>query len=139
MKTFLKKLFWFALFTVGGYYAFKFYKRIKSVSNLHNTLPQYLENIIGEVPKQKINLQFNKMVYDLWFTKKTLDENPNLEEMIREYIDDFYPAFKNMKIEINISEKEEETKEETEENKEDTEKKEEIKPTEDNTEDELEE
>ncbi len=140
MASFFKKLFWLGVFSVGGYYGFKFYKRIKSLSNLHNTLPQYLENIIGEAPKQKINLQFNKLVYDLWFTKETLEKNPNLEDMIREYIDDFYPVFKGMNVEINIAEKHEEPQEEKEETKnETTEPEKEIKTEEEHTEDELEE
>jgi hypothetical protein len=131
--SFLKKVFWLGVFSVGGYFGYKFYRRIKSLSNLHNTLPQYLENIIGEAPKQKINLQFNKMVYDLWFTAETIEKNPNLEEMIREYIDDFYPAFKGMNIEININEKNEETEDEktSDEN-------EEIKTEEEHTEDDIE-
>ncbi len=134
MKNFFKNLFWLAVLSVGGYFAYKFYRRIKSLSNLHNTLPQYLENIIGEAPKQKINLQFNKLVYDLWFTKETIDKNPNLEEIIREYIDDFYPAFKGMNIEINIEEKTEETEEEVKDN----ETEETVKTDEEHSEDEIE-
>lgn len=138
MKSFFKKLFWFGVFSVGGYYAFKFYKRIKSLSNLHNTLPQYLENIIGEAPKQKINLQLNRLVYDLWFTKETLDKNPNLEDMIREYIDDFYPVFKGLTIEININEKtQEDESQEEDENVEETVETDTEKTEEEHTEDEL--
>lgn len=132
--SFIKKVFWFGVLTASGYFGYKFYRRIRSLSNLHNTLPQYLENIIGEAPKQKINLQFNKMVYDLWFTSETIEKNQNLEEMIREYIDDFYPAFKGMNIEININEKEKD-----EENSEDkSDETEELKTEEEHTEDDIE-
>ena len=132
--SFIKKVFWLGVISVGGYFGYKFYTRIKSLTNLHNTLPQYLENIIGEAPKQKANLQFNKLVYDLWFTPETIEKNSNLEEIIREYIDDFYPAFKGLNIEININERTE--KEEEQENT--TEETEEIKAEEEHTEDDLE-
>ena len=132
MKKFFKNVFWLGVFSAVAYYGYKFYQRVKSLSNLHNTLPQYLENIIGESPKQKINMQLKSLVYDLWFTKETLEQNDNIEEMIREYIDDFYPAFKGMNIEININEKlnDEESEEEPEND-------EEIETEEEHTEDEI--
>ena len=132
MKKFFKNVFWLGVFSAVAYYGYKFYQRIKSVSNLHNTLPQYLENIIGESPKQKINLQLKSLVYDLWFTKETLEKNDNIEEMIREYIDDFYPAFKGMDIQISINEKSDDN-----ETEEEPEIDEEIETEEEHSEDEI--
>jgi len=132
MKKFFKNVFWLGVFSAVAYYGYKFYQRIKSLSNLHNTLPQYLENIIGESPKQKINLQLKSLVYDLWFTKETLEKNDNIEEMIREYIDDFYPAFKGMDIQISINEKSDDN-----ETEEEPESDEEIEIEEEHSEDEI--
>lgn len=132
MKNFFKNVFWLGVFSALSYYGYKFYQKIKSMSNLQNTLPQYLENIIGESPKQKINLQLKKLTYDLWFSKETLEKNPNIEEMIREYMDDFYPAFNGMSIEININEKSDDSETEKE-----SENDEEIETEEEHTEDEI--
>ena len=132
MKKFFKNVFWLGVYSAAAYYGYKFYQRIKSVSNLHNTLPQYLENIIGESPKQKINLQLKSLVYDLWFTKETLEKNDNIEEMIKEYIDDFYPAFKGMDIQISINEKSDDN-----ETEEEAEIDEEIETEEEHSEDEI--
>ena len=57
-----------------------------------------------------INLSFNKAFFKFKLSQKTIDKNPDLENTIREYITDFYPAFPMDKTTIEI-EPEEEKKE----------------------------
>ncbi|MCD4820150.1 MAG: hypothetical protein K8S23_15825 [Candidatus Cloacimonetes bacterium] len=115
MKTFLKKLFWLGFFSAAIYYGYKFYQKVLAVIGINKTLPQYMENIIGERPKINLSLNLTNCTMKLLFSQETLDKNSTLEDMIQEYIDDFYPFFANGKLKIDVSVKPEVVDEEPEE------------------------
>ncbi|MDD3051524.1 MAG: hypothetical protein PHR06_10305 [Candidatus Cloacimonetes bacterium] len=107
MAKFLKKVFWFAVISTAGYFAVKFYQRIKEVLKLSETLPEYINNIYQEKPKLSINLAFKKLIIKLTLKKSTIDEHTDLEETILEYINDYYPALSSCRVEIKLISKEE--------------------------------
>jgi len=105
MKKFFKKLFWLGFFSAAAYYGYKFYQKVLAVIGINKTLPQYMENVIGERPKINLTLTCTKCSMKALFTKETLDKNNNIDEMIQEYIDDFYPVFANGKMKIELAAK----------------------------------
>ncbi|MCK4653195.1 MAG: hypothetical protein KAU01_01995 [Candidatus Cloacimonetes bacterium] len=106
MKKPFKKFLNLAFLATIGYFGYKIYGKIKGVIELDKTLPQYLENIVGEKPKISINTTLNKITLNIAFSKEILDKNKDLEDTIRDYIGDFYPMIKLEKLEIVLKEKE---------------------------------
>ena len=111
MKDGLKKIFWFGVFLGLFFWIFKFVKKIIALKNISQTLPQYLENLIGEKPTIKITLSFNKAYFKIYISQKTINGNPELENTIKEYISDFYPEFPPEKISLEILPPEQEKEE----------------------------
>jgi len=134
MKKGFKKIFWMAFVSSLAYLGNKAYKRIIGIKNISKTLPQYLENVVGEHPEFKLKSTLKTINLSIGFSKKTFDKLVDLESTVREYINDFYPVFPDDKVDIEIyvkSEKEsvpEETKpEKPEVAEEKTEKEKEVK------------
>lgn len=135
MGKFLKKTFWLSFFSFVGYFGVKLSKKIIAIKNITKTLPQYIENVVGEKPEFDLTSTMKTISLDIGFSKKTYKKLVDLETTVREYINDFYPVFPDEKVLINIYEKisfePEETKK-TEEKKADppkpVSKKEETKP-----------
>jgi len=87
-----------------GYFAFQVYRKIKGAIELDKTLPQYLENLLGEKPASfNVNLEFSGTSIEIIFSQKIIDENENIEQIIRDYVRDFYPMFKDENLKIKIS------------------------------------
>lgn len=109
-KTFNKIL---ALIIISGigYLGLKIYQLIKGIIELDKTLPQYLGNIIGEVPIVSIVALFNKITITVKFKKDVIKKNKGLEKMVIDYVTDFYPIFKASNVKIIIEELEEEKEE----------------------------
>ncbi len=105
MKKFFSTLFWLSVFGAIGYYAYKLYNKIMSIVNISKTLPQYLENVIGEQPKVDIKCTMTSANLKVLFSQKVLDKNDNIKEMIQEYINDFYPVFADGKLKIEVAAK----------------------------------
>jgi len=105
MKKFFSTIFWLGIFTGIGYYSYKLYNKIMSIVNISKTLPQYLENVIGEQPKVDINCTMTSANLKVLFSQKTLDKNDNIKEMVQEYINDFYPVFADGKLKIEVAAK----------------------------------
>ena len=114
MKSGMKKFLWYGFLIFVVFRIIKFVKKMIALKNISGTLPQYLENLIDEKPTMNINLSFNKAFFKIKLSQETIDKNPELENTIREYITDFYPAFPMDKTTIEIEAK--------------AEKKEEVKP-----------
>ncbi len=117
MKNFFGKLFRFIIITVVAYFFYKFYKRAKAVKNMSKSLPLFLKNTLGEKPELSINMNFNKVEIKLGLPAEILEGDEDIEQLVEEYINDFYPAFSGMHIligtyETDASEEEEETVEE---------------------------
>ena len=117
MKKFFKNLFWFTFWTGLIAFGLKIFSMIKAVITLDKTLPLYLGNITEETPKVKINYTFRKLNLDVQFSKKILKKFNDLETMILDYINDFYPNFTKCEININLEETEEIQEEKAKEDK----------------------
>ena len=122
MKKFFKTVFRLSVFAAISYFGYKFYQKIMSIINISKTLPQYLDNLVGEHPKVDLTLTLKSGRIKIGFSQETLDKNENLEEIIREYITDFYPALNSQRMEIELFAKTETKKaEEQKENEEEIE------------------
>ncbi len=93
-----------------GYAGFKIYEKIRAAIELDKTLPQYLENVIGEKPEVNITYTLSEYTVSVCFSKEILGKNKSLETTVRDYISDFYPMLNIDKIKIELSQKEEKKK-----------------------------
>lgn len=116
----MKKIFK-ALLLIGGtalaaHFGMKTYKRLSGVTKLLKSLPEFLNNVYGEMPKVRVNRSFNALAIKVGFSQEIIDKHEDIETTIREYIDDFYPDLGKNSIDIDIYVPgEEETEEEPEE------------------------
>jgi len=99
---FFKRVFWLAAFSFLAYWGWKLYERIHATFKLGNSLPLFLKNTVGEKPSMTSNLAFNALNIKLGFEQETLDKEDNIEQMVREYIEDFYPVLAGLNIMIAI-------------------------------------
>ncbi len=117
MGSFFNKVLKYSLVAVGTYGVIKLYSIGKAIARISKTLPEFVKNLYGESPK--FSLEYNNIIYlkvKLGFPKSILEENDDIEETVTEYIQDFYPALANCKVEVNVYEIE--PKEENSENNE---------------------
>jgi len=107
IKTF-KKFFTLLIISGLGYLGLKIYQLLKGLIELDKTLPQYLGNIIGEVPVVSIVAVFNKITIVVKFNQDVIKKNKGLENIVRDYVTDFYPIFKADNVKVVVEELEEE-------------------------------
>jgi len=100
MKKFIKRMFWFSIVSFAAYKGWKFYEKVRAVIRIGNSLPLFLKNTVGDKPTLYQNMAINRLEIKLKFNPETLEKEPNLEQMIREYIEDFYPMLAKMDIHI---------------------------------------
>ncbi len=101
MSKFFKKAFNFAVLAGLGYLGIKIYKMIHGVMKLSKNLPEFLTNVYGEKPAINMNQQFRSLQIKVGFSTEILENNSDIEAIILEYIEDFYPELcKNIKIDI---------------------------------------
>ena len=110
MKGSFGKLLKIAFIGTIGYIGFKVYKKIRAAIDLDKTLPQYLENVIGEKPEVNITYTLNEYTVSVCFSKEILEKNKDLETTVRDYICDFYPILNIEKIKIELNQREEKKK-----------------------------
>jgi len=111
MKNTLKKFFTLLIISGIGYIGLKIYQLFKGLVELDKTLPQYLGNIIGEVPIVSIVAVFNRITITVKFDQDVIKQNIGLEKIISDYVTDFYPIFKASNVKVLIEELEEEKEE----------------------------
>ena len=104
---FFKRVFWLGVLSFVAFWGWKFYERVRAVFKLDNSLPLFLKNTVGEKPGIHINMAFSNLSITLRFEQETLDKEENLEQMVREYIEDFYPVLAGLSIAIHITPREE--------------------------------
>lgn len=109
---FLKKLFKYCVISFLFYFGIKMYRRIKSVMKMSHSLPLFLKNTVGESPQIDIRYTIRALVIKIGFNQETIDREKDLEGMIQEYIDDFYPALSSLNTTITIYTRSAEEKEE---------------------------
>ncbi|MCB5251024.1 MAG: hypothetical protein RBS16_02225 [Candidatus Cloacimonadales bacterium] len=118
--------FWKNILKIGAiagvtYVGYKGYKRVDSIMKLSKSLPDYLENVLGEKPKVSITMKLKQIDISLGISQDTFDKELEIETLIIEYIEDFYPTLADVKAQIHtyIKHDFEDTKEEHEEELED--------------------
>ncbi|MCB5229937.1 MAG: hypothetical protein LHW44_07750 [Candidatus Cloacimonetes bacterium] len=102
----MKKVFK-ALLVVGGtalaaHFGFKAYKRISGIAKLSKSLPEFLNNVFGEVPRVAINRSLNTIAIRIGYSQEIIDTHDDIESTVREYIDDFYPDLAKCAIDIDV-------------------------------------
>ena len=120
MKKFFKKVLILGGTVAAAHFGFKAYKKISGTAKLSKTLPEFLNNVYGEMPQVNVNHTLNSTRIKVFFSQKILDKFADIETTIREYIDDFYPEIAKTSVDISIMPATEETEdipveEETEE------------------------
>lgn len=116
----LKKICGYIILIVIGFFGYTLFRKIKAVVELSKTLPQYLKNILGEKPRFDFNMNLHRIIMTFHLSPDILKKNPDLEETILDYINDFYPVLSRKRIEIKLVEKDaKQQKEQTSEEKED--------------------
>ncbi len=124
----MKKLFK-ALLVIGGAalaanFGLKAYKKINGTVKLSKSLPEFLNNVYGEMPEMNINRTLNSLSIKIGFPQEILDKHNDIENTVQEYIDDFYPELCKNSIEISVALKGEEKEDEVPEVAEEPEEKE---------------
>lgn len=97
--------------TIVAYQAFRATRAILGAKKLDSALPVFLENIYGEKPDVDINVAMNLstvMTVKIKFNPDILAKSPDIEDEVRDYIRDFYPALAKFKLRIKLVPKEEE-------------------------------
>jgi len=112
---FFKRLFLIGGTALAGYLGFKLYKIVSNVTKLHKTLPEFLCNVYGEKPTIHINHNLKTAAIKVGFSKEIIDKHTDIENTIREYVDDFYPDLAKNTISIEVFVKSEKCNEECEE------------------------
>ena len=120
MKKFFKKILILGGTLAAAHFGFKAYKKISGTAKLSKSLPEFLNNVYGEMPQVNVNHTLNSTRIKVFFSQKILDKFADIETTIREYIDDFYPEIAKTSVDISIMPATEETEdipveEETEE------------------------
>jgi len=110
MRKAFKKIFILIIISGIGYLVLRIYQLFKGLIELDKTLPQYLGNIIGEVPIVSIVAVFNKITITVKFNKDVIKKNKGLENIVSDYVTDFYPIFKADNVKVLIEELKEEKK-----------------------------
>jgi len=112
MNNKIKKFFTLILITSIGYLFMKFYQIFKGLIELDKTLPQYLGNIIGEKPEVSIQASLNRITVIVKYSKDIIKKNDGLDNIVTDYVTDFYPIFKAAHLKVIIKEASEKTEEE---------------------------
>lgn len=102
----MKKIFK-SLLVIGGtalaaHFGYKAYKRVNGSIKLSKSLPEFLNNVYGEMPKVNITSGLGNMSVSVHFCQETLDKHTDIETTTREYIDDFYPELSKCTVDITI-------------------------------------
>jgi len=113
MKKFFKTLFIMVGTALAGYFGFKLYKKITSITKLHKSLPEFLCNVYGEKPALHINHNLKTTTIKVGFTQEILDKHTDIENTVREYVDDFYPDLAKSPLIVEIFAKTAETEEDS--------------------------
>ena len=108
MRKFFKKFFTLLIISGVGFLLIRIYQLFKGIIELDKTLPQYLGNIIGEIPVVSIVAAFNKITITIKYKKEFIKKNEGIEDMVKDYVTDFYPIFKADNVTVIIEELKEE-------------------------------
>jgi hypothetical protein len=105
MKRIYKTFLWIGGSALVAYQAYRATRAILGARKLDHALPEFLENIYGERPKVDINIAMNVgtvMSITIKFSPALLSKSPDIEDEVRDYIRDFYPALAKFKTRIKL-------------------------------------
>lgn len=108
MKKFFKTISLLGGSAIAAHFGFKVYRRIHGLVKLSNSLPEFLSNVYGETPQMDIHKYLRLISIEVGFSQEILDKHDDIENTIREYIDDFYPELAKCSIDIELGVKGEE-------------------------------
>jgi hypothetical protein len=115
MKKFFKALLFIGGTAAAAHFGMKAYRRVNGTVKLSKSLPEFLSNVYGEFPKIDVNQTMNYLSLKIRFSQEILDKHEDIENTVREYIDDFYPEVAKCSVDIDIQAKAEEDAAETNE------------------------
>ncbi|MCB5271753.1 MAG: hypothetical protein LHW56_07890 [Candidatus Cloacimonetes bacterium] len=123
MNKFFKTVLLLGGTAVAAHFGLKAYRRVNGIVKLSKSLPEFLSNVYGESPQINVNQGMGHITIKVGFSQEILDKHDDIENTIREYIDDFYPEVARCSVDIDIhvsgEEGEEDLDEETSEKEED--------------------
>lgn len=95
-----KKIITLAFLSGIGYLGYRIFRMIKDAIELEKFLPKFFESHVGEKPEIHLTIMFGKTTLTAKFSKKTLEKNPDLEQSIRDYVNNYYSGLclKNFKV-----------------------------------------
>lgn len=102
MKNFFKGLLIVGGVALAAQFGLKTYKRINGTVKLSKSLPEFLNNVYGEMPEMNINRTMNSLKIKIGFSQEILDKHSDIENTVQEYIDDFYPELAKNSVDINV-------------------------------------
>ncbi|MCB5262521.1 MAG: hypothetical protein LHW64_04795 [Candidatus Cloacimonetes bacterium] len=99
---------------VAAHFGLKAYRRVNGIVKLSKSLPEFLSNVYGESPQINVNQGLGHITIKVGFSQEILDKHDDIENTIREYIDDFYPEVARCSVEIDVHVSGEEGEDESE-------------------------
>lgn len=113
------KKFWKTILLLGGtavaaHFGLKAYRRVNGIVKLAKSLPEFLGNVYGETPQLNLNQGIGHITIKIGFSQEILDKHDDIENTVREYIDDFYPEVAKCSVEVDLHVKGEEGEDESE-------------------------
>jgi hypothetical protein len=108
MKKFFKTVLFLGGTALAAHFGMKAYRRINGITKLSKSLPEFLNNVYGEMPKLTMNQSFNQLSIKVGFSQEIMDKHTDIETTVREYIDDFYPELAKCSVEVEINVKSDE-------------------------------
>lgn len=103
MKKIFKSLLLIGGTALAAHFGYKAYKRVNGSVKLSKSLPEFLNNVYGEMPKVNITSGLGNMVIKVHFSQEILDKHTDIETTTREYIDDFYPELAKCTVDVTVS------------------------------------
>ncbi len=113
MKKIFKVLLLLGGTAVAAHFGLKAYRRVNGIVKLAKSLPEFLSNVYGESPQMNVNQGLGHITIKVGFSEEILDKHDDIENTIREYIDDFYPEVAKCSVEIDLHVNGEEGEEES--------------------------
>lgn len=103
MNKFVKSLLVLGGTALAAHFGMKTYKKINGTIKLSKSLPEFLNNVYGEMPKVNVNATLSMLTVKVMFSQELLDKHNDIETTVREYIDDFYPDLGKSSVQIIIT------------------------------------
>lgn len=102
MNKFFKTVLLLGGTAVAAHFGLKAYRRVNGIVKLAKSLPEFLSNVYGENPQINVNQGLGHISIKVGFSQEILDKHDDIENTIREYIDDFYPEVARCSVDIDI-------------------------------------